>query len=39
MIKKTTIVNVLNLKRKGDSDFMWKKKHLPKEKEQYKAEF
>jgi hypothetical protein len=35
MIKKATIVNVLNLNRKGDSDFMWKKKCLPKEKKKW----
>jgi hypothetical protein len=32
MIKKATIVNVLNLKRKGDSDFLWKKKACQKKK-------
>jgi len=32
------IVNLLNINKKGDSDFMWEKKYLPKEKK-YEAEF
>jgi hypothetical protein len=39
MIKKATIVNVLNLKRKGDSDFLWKKKACQKKKKNYEVEF
>jgi hypothetical protein len=30
------IVNLLNINKKGDSDFMWEKKCLPKEKKNMK---